>query len=159
MQNALASIPNPLNVQHPPGAALQLHDSVELNKIAAWQSPQTATAHVWGLCFFLWVCFLAVGSVLAQAAPAGLCCTIREVHNGDLCHGLMPDGVTLPASPNKGWRLPVPSSGFITRPNAHRWEADQFSLRESYNNHSYSSLIFISGVKTFCFLCSLSVSK
>lgn len=30
-----AGIPNPLNVQHPPGAALQLHDSVDLNKIAA----------------------------------------------------------------------------------------------------------------------------
>ena len=32
--------------------------------------------------------FLAVGSILAQAAPAGLCCTIRKVHNSDLCHGL-----------------------------------------------------------------------
>ena len=28
-------IPNPLTVQHPPGAALQPHDSVDLNKIAA----------------------------------------------------------------------------------------------------------------------------
>ena len=32
--------------------------------------------------------FLAVGSILAQAAPAGLCRAVREVHNGDLCHGL-----------------------------------------------------------------------
>lgn len=32
--------------------------------------------------------FLAVGSILAQAAPAGLCCTIRKVHNSDLHHGL-----------------------------------------------------------------------
>lgn len=38
--------------------------------------------------FFLWVVFLAVGSILAQAAPAGLCRAVREVHNGDLCHGL-----------------------------------------------------------------------
>ena len=39
---------------------------------------------------FLVVCgnFLAVGSVLAQAAPAGLCCTIRKVHNSDLRHSL-----------------------------------------------------------------------
>ena len=33
-KNLLGSIPNPLNVQHPPGTALQLHDSVDLNKIA-----------------------------------------------------------------------------------------------------------------------------
>lgn len=32
--------------------------------------------------------FLAVGSILAQAAPAGLCCAIRKVHNSDLRHGL-----------------------------------------------------------------------
>ena len=32
--------------------------------------------------------FLAVGSILAQAAQAGLCRAVREVHNGDLCHGL-----------------------------------------------------------------------
>lgn len=31
----LPYIPNPLTVQPPPGAALQLHDSVDLNKIAA----------------------------------------------------------------------------------------------------------------------------
>ena len=31
--------------------------------------------------------FLAVGSILAQAAQAGLCRAVREVHNGDLCHG------------------------------------------------------------------------
>ena len=31
----LGAIPNPLTVQPPPGAALQLHDSVDLNKIAA----------------------------------------------------------------------------------------------------------------------------
>ena len=34
-KNLLGSIPNPLTVQHPPGAALQLRDSVDLNKIAA----------------------------------------------------------------------------------------------------------------------------
>lgn len=34
-KDLLGSIPNPLNVQHPPGAALQPHDSVDLNKIAA----------------------------------------------------------------------------------------------------------------------------
>ena len=34
-KNLLGSIPNPLTVQHPPGAALQLHDSVDLNKIVA----------------------------------------------------------------------------------------------------------------------------
>ena len=34
-KNLLGSIPNPLTVQPPPGAALQLHDSVDLNKIAA----------------------------------------------------------------------------------------------------------------------------
>ena len=35
LQNIAMSIPNPLTVQPPPGAALQLHDSVDLNKIAA----------------------------------------------------------------------------------------------------------------------------
>ncbi|MBS6772704.1 MAG: hypothetical protein KH240_08980 [Faecalibacterium prausnitzii] len=34
-KDLLGSIPNPLTVQHPPGAALQSHDSVDLNKIAA----------------------------------------------------------------------------------------------------------------------------
>jgi hypothetical protein len=34
-KDLLGSIPNPLTVQHPPGAALQPHDSVDLNKIAA----------------------------------------------------------------------------------------------------------------------------
>ena len=34
-KNLLGSIPNPLNVQHPPGAALQPYNSVDLNKIAA----------------------------------------------------------------------------------------------------------------------------
>lgn len=34
-ESAQATIPNPLTVQPPPGAALQLHDSVDLNKIAA----------------------------------------------------------------------------------------------------------------------------
>ncbi|WP_270479282.1 hypothetical protein, partial [Faecalibacterium prausnitzii] len=34
-KNLLGNIPNPLTVQPPPGAALQLHDSVDLNKIAA----------------------------------------------------------------------------------------------------------------------------
>ena len=34
-KDLLGSIPNPLTVQHPPDAALQLHDSVDLNKIAA----------------------------------------------------------------------------------------------------------------------------
>ena len=28
------------------------------------------------------------GSIRALAAPAGLCRAVREVHNGDLCHGL-----------------------------------------------------------------------
>lgn len=31
----IGHIPNPLTMQHPPGAALQLHDSVDPNKIAA----------------------------------------------------------------------------------------------------------------------------
>ena len=35
MADLETGIPNPLNVQHPPGAALQLHDFVDLNKIAA----------------------------------------------------------------------------------------------------------------------------
>ena len=34
-KDLLGNIPNPLTVQPPPGAALQLHDSVDLNKIAA----------------------------------------------------------------------------------------------------------------------------
>lgn len=32
--------------------------------------------------------FLAVDSILAQAAPAGLCRAVGEVHNGDLRHSL-----------------------------------------------------------------------
>ena len=66
-------------MQHPPGAALLLYN----------KAPRPSYKAAEGFSCCLLVNFLTAGvSALWQPRRGLLRCTVGEVHNGDLCHGL-----------------------------------------------------------------------